>query len=219
MTQFPPPMPPTNPFDSYQAAENFQGPPPGWPKGLGIFSIVWGSLGLVCGVCGLAFLLMMPNFMQQVANAQPAQSGQAPPPTPPDILFKQPPIALAGMGLSVLVVILLIIAGIMTMGRKKPGGLLHILYAVFSLVATGLTVVGGVQHAHNVAAWIQQNPDHPFFAQAGGSMGFGMSTDPTMGTIQAVGLAVVSAIYPLFCLVWFGILKKDPSVGAPEPLV
>lgn len=78
MTSFPssPSAPPVNPGQI-----DFDPEPPSWPKVIGIISIVWGSLGVICNACGLfgqmagdAFVNMAPPEQREQLKAQMAQS-------------------------------------------------------------------------------------------------------------------------------------------------
>ena len=49
--------------------------PPGWPKGLGVFSIVWGSLGIVCGGC-INFFAFAGTAFYEWGRQQQVKAGQ-----------------------------------------------------------------------------------------------------------------------------------------------
>ena len=92
-------LPPTeSAFDMPMPAE-----PPAWPKVVGIISIVWASLGLLCGVCGTGWLLYMPTF----AKSMEAQMG----PMPPAMSPSPAQLALMVLGVFGLVLVLLVASG------------------------------------------------------------------------------------------------------------
>ncbi len=186
------PSPPTEPFDDLPPE------PAGWPKVVGVISIVWASIGMLCGMCGVAGLAMMPQFMSQMEQ----QLGPM-----PDIM-KPTPLMLGVAALGFIPPVILLIAGIMTVMRRPAGRSLHLLYAVIGLV---LGVIGiGIQLKHqlDLMEWARQNQDSKWAQQAGSPFGF-------------VGLgfgAILSFAWPVFCLIWFGIVKKDNrDLAGPGP--
>lgn len=180
--------------------------PPSWPKVVGIISIVWGSLGVLCNICGVIgqasgnFLMtMVPPEQQEAMKAQMAAGGIA---------------QIALYVVSALVSILLIVAGVTTLKRQATGRMLHLAYGAIGIV---LTIAGTFIALKGIDAQIaamSNNPNTPPQALAGAKMGsyFGMAFG------VCIGLA-----YPLFCLIWFGAIKrthKDMTGGfEQEPIV
>jgi len=174
---------------------------PAWPKVIGIISIVWGSLGLICNTCslggtavmGAVAQIMPPEQQAEIQRHMQAQSGIG-------------NMVVAGLGLAVS--LLLIVAGVVTLQRRSLGRTLHLAYGTLGLLLTvagiGLAVV-----AANQMAAAATDPAQAAQARVGGLIGgiFG---------------GCLGAAYPLFCLVWFGIVKRTgASMGADtqEPIV
>ncbi len=172
-----------------------------WPKTMGIASIVWSVIGMGCIGCGFAGI-----FMQNAGGQGPPGFGPM-----PDVM-KQPPSTLILMGLGVPVSVLLLVAGIMLVRRNYTARALHIVYAVLGLINTAASTFLGFQHQLRILAWAKENPDDKW-----GQM---MATGPwlVMGTV--VGL-VIGATWPLFCLVWFGMVKRtrESMTGKGEAAV
>ena len=178
-------------------ADEFPAEQPQWPKVVGIISIVWGSVSLLCGGCGLASPWMM-NLMPPEQRAQ----------LPDHMISGAQMVAMVvGMGFSVL----LIVAGIMTIARKQMGRYLHLVQALCSFVIFAVSIYLNIQQQEYLKQWAAQNPDTNFAKQlhAGGNMG---------NIIGYVFGALVGLAYPVFCLIWFGIVKRKPgSMGAAAP--
>ncbi len=171
------------------------GDPPAWPKVIGIISIVFSSLALVCGGCGVAVTPFMGQLMGGIS-----QGHELPPMYQPHIGN----MAVAGLGL--LNALLLLIAGVMLLKRKPIGRPLHLVNAVLSIprMVPGLYLQWRLQQ--ETAIWAQQaDPANPFaqqFNSPGASMG---------NTIGLIFGAVIGLSYPLFLLVWFGLVKRKAT--------
>jgi hypothetical protein len=175
-------------------------PPPGWPKVVGIISIVWGALGLTCSVLGIGSFIVTPMFADQIAE----QLGTAEP--PPSMVFGAVDYAIVAFGLVVSVILL--IAGIATVSRKESGRTLHIVYAFLGILNAAISVVYQIQNHNEVKAWAEQNIDDQAVAQS-------MSNE--IGLFIGIGLALVLGLaWPIFCVIWFGALGKRPEVGKPD---
>jgi hypothetical protein len=180
--------------------------PPAWPKAIGIFSIVWGSLAVICGVCGAIAVLSMDQIFQWAANMQ-AQSGRPAPqgfpsgPMPHEL--KMNAIQLIGAFISPIGGILLLAAGIFLVQRKPPARPLHLSYAITSLLGTLLGFVGSYFYMQSVSKYIASNPSDAwatFMGQQGGG--------PQLQFVQALVVTVIAVIYPTFVLLWFLFVKK-----------
>jgi hypothetical protein len=173
---------------------------PSWPKVVGIVSIVWGSLGIMCNGCGVASMLVMPGLMAQAVPNEPM---------PPQ--FQPSGLAIAASGLSVVVSAVLILAGILVMRRREVGRWLHLGYAGAALVLTIVGVAIQLQMFAAMEQFVRENPGS-MWAQQQNAPGakFGQQTGLIFGVI-------LGAAYPLFCLVWFGVIKRGGSMGTvPE---
>lgn len=170
--------------------------PPRWPKVIGTVSIAWGAIGFGCGGCMLGMGLMMSSLVKSVE----AQQGPM-----PDVM--KPTLAqfiIGGVGL--IVPVMLIIAGVMTVARKRAGGSLHLVYSVLSLISTIAYTAVSLPRQAEVAEWVRQNPTDPWAKQANPSIGW---------SIFAV-VTLVSLAYPVFCLIWFGAVKRGAPMDIPR---
>jgi len=112
------PTPPTQLGDLAAFSDSPQRP--GWPKAIGITSIVIGGLFVCCGACGL---------IQLARGPQPVEGMTPPPQTPLLGAVMQ----VVGFFMS----IVLLVAGILLVNRKEAGRWLHLIYAIVS-IPTGL---------------------------------------------------------------------------------
>lgn len=211
MTQFPSSNDPSMP-----AMPNFGGPtdflpePKTWPKTVGIISIVWGSLGLICNGCGLVGGLVSGPMMQQMAaqNPQLAQQMQnAPPPSGLQM-------GIAALG--ILVSTMLIVAGSMLIARKPIAAALHLAWAVITLLLTiGNTIVsiGPMQQQMQQMQTQMQSQSGAATPPPGAMQGMQAAM---YGSLACMALITLS--YPIFCLIWFGFVKRGTAeiTHAPE---
>lgn len=209
MSQMPPPLPPErSPYDqappTIPGELSFGPPPPGWPKVVGIISIVWGSLGVICNGCGVASSLSqdaMKNMLPPEAVAQNPQFSQ--------------PVSAAQIAVYVfgaLLGALLIAAGILCVQRRPLTRPLHLVYGA---VSTVVAIIGAF------VSW-------GVMSQMMNSMPPPAGSDPNAAAAQAAGMQMgmigglvgglcFGLAYPVFCLVWFGAVKRTAaSLGVAE---
>ncbi len=193
---------PTDPVPSMTSDFQLSGEPPAWPKVVGIISIVLASLSLVCGGCGL-----VQNVMGLAQGGKDVE-------IPNSATIHIPPPSVLSVGLGVLGwlwAVLLLVAGIMTVKRLAKARLLHLVYASVSIVLTIASVAVGMAEMRRVFDAFAQNAQ---MAQMAGFM--------RMGAYAVMCFAVALGLgYPIFLLVWFGVMGKRPETGAvlQEPLV
>lgn len=174
-------------------AGEIDGPPlPKWPKVIGIISIVFGSLGIICGGLGIGWQLLAPGMMAQMP-------GGAPP-----ALMNPSPIQLGVGAVSTLWAIVLIIAGAMTVARKPGGRPAHLAWAAVALIFGAFGIYMQVKMNADIAAWCADNPDAQFAQQQRMGGGIGPMIGYACGGFFGFG-------WPLFTLVWFGLIKKKAS--------
>ncbi|MBL8763217.1 MAG: hypothetical protein JNM07_02980 [Phycisphaerae bacterium] len=166
--------------------------PPGWPKVVGIISICWSVLGLTCigcGVIGMFVPVMMKESMEK------AMEGPMPAAMQPSIhQFVQ-------LGSGAAWTVLLMVAGIMCVMRRPAARPLHLLYAVGSFVLAAMSVWFTLQQQQAMNDWAAQNPGTKWADQINQGKSF-----------QWIGLAIgvaLSSIWPVFCIVWFGLVKRS----------
>jgi len=177
-------------FDPH--AEELFVDPPGWPKLVGILSIVFGGISVFCG--GVQMALTPLN----TAMIEPALNGA---PTPPGYGFD--PFALSLQGVSLLLNVLLIIAGIMLVNRKAPAKIAHLVYAVLFVPLVVFTGIHGAKVMEAQQQWAKDYPDNDF---ARGLTQAGEMTQ-TIGIAVLFTILLISLAWPLFCLIWFGLVK------------
>lgn len=169
-------------------AGEMDGPaPPRWPKVIGIISIVFGSLGVICGGVGIGWQLLAPGMMGQMA-------GGAPP-----AIMNPSPINLGYGAVSTLFTFVLIVAGALTVARKPSGRTAHLAWAVVAMIFGAVGIYMQVKMNAEIATWVADNPDADF------------SKQPQMPIIGYACAGFFGFGWPLFTLVWFGLIKKKGS--------
>jgi hypothetical protein len=174
--------------------------PAHWPKVVGIISICWAGLGMFCGACGLASMLMMSTL---TASAE-KQLGPM-----PDVMKPNMPQTVMVV-VSFIPTVLLLVAGIATLRRKPAGRGLHLVYAIIGLVIAVIATIINFKHQADVMAWAKANPSDKWAPQAGSPLSL----------IPIVLGLLLSIAWPLFCMIWFGAIKrdaKDLDGGTIEP--
>jgi hypothetical protein len=166
--------------------------PPKWPKAVGITSIIVGSFWLLCGGCGIAYFAMIPWFAQM---GEQQMGGPMPAVMYPHVV--QYIIMAAGMLLDVL----LIFAGVFTLSRNPTGRTLHLAYGAIATLTTLAGAIVGVWQALRIDAYFKQNPGDPW----------GTQNNTMLTFIMVVCFTLVGLAWPLFCLVWFGAVKRTPE--------
>ncbi|MEC9372616.1 MAG: hypothetical protein VYC34_02185 [Planctomycetota bacterium] len=165
--------------------------PPKWPKVVGIISIVWASLGLLCGGCGAFSLFFSSTFQDMVA-----QGGPVPPNMQPGAL------QVANMILSIGVAVLLLVAGILCANRKPVARPLHLAYGGISILLLLWAIKIQMDVNNQMAQWVKDNPDSPFAQQF----------NPTINLVSALAAIVIIGLpWPIFSLIWFGFVKRNPD--------
>lgn len=186
-TPIPAPVPATAPTPG-DFGSDLAGSPPAWPKVIGILSIVWAAMGVLCSGIGITFILVFAPGMAGDGDLPPSMTAT--------------PLQWAFSGLGLIAIAILLFGGIGCLRRVPSGRTLHLSYGVLGLVLALGQLYIGIQNIHAMDAWRQANPDSPF-AQ-------GSSETEWIGLVLV--LAVTSA-WPLFCILWFGAMNKRPEVG------
>ena len=179
------------------------GDPPAWPKVVGIISTVWGSIGVICNGCGVISAFAGPAMMNMVPPEQRAQMAQQPQPGPLQILLY-----VLGIGLSAF----LIASGVMTLKRRPVGRVMHLFYGVVAILLGIVSMIVGWGTFQTQMQAMANDPKQAAALPMARTMGYVM-----FGFFGCIGFA-----YPIFCLIWFGALKRRPDAmmaGQEEPLV
>lgn len=176
-------------------------PMPKWPKVIGVISIVWGSLGLVCNGFGIVSPLIFGPMMKSAAEQM--KGGMPPAVTDPN------PVMLGLYGVGMVWSILLIVAGAMTVARKPAGRPVHLFWAATNAVMAVGGIFLSLRMQNSIAEWVRDNP----------TSDFAQSYSATSGMI-GLGVGVVLGLaWPLFILVWFLTVKRrnaDLAEGVEE---
>ncbi len=186
MSDFPPQVGP---------ADTFGEEIPSWPKVIGIISISWACIGLICSVCGGV----------QIVTGGMKQPGLEDMPN-----IAASPLSIISLLIGVVVAVLLLIAGVLLVQRKPIAKPLHVVYGVVGLGSLLLAVVAQFQGLAVFEQYLLDNAQKPEIQQ--------MMKVPIM-TIQraiVISIDVVFAIYPVFCIFWFGIAKRNADMGSNE---
>ncbi len=176
--------------------------PPKWPKVVGIISIVWASIGVICNGCNLLGGLFQNAMMGMVppeeqAKVQQQMQNQSP--------IQQKDVVDYILGVSQFpVAILLLVAGITLINRKPVARKLHLAYVAISALMWVASM--GYFFAAKLPAhqeWLKSQADNP--------QAKFMTVPIILGMTACFG--VIFAAWPVFCLIWFGLLKKRPEQG------
>lgn len=96
---------------------------------------------------------------------------------------------------------MLLIAGVMLLRRRPVARPLHLAYAVLNILSTVVGIFFGLQQLEKLRDWVAANPGDQW-AQM-------VNVPQQVATL--VIIAVLGMAWPLFCLVWFGLVKRKAS--------
>lgn len=191
-TPLPPPAyaPSTSNFGAQLPPE-----PPVWPKVIGIIAIVWGSIGLGCGLCGASQVAI--TLVAQPRSGATFQSAPS------------SPAAFISVLLGVLISILLLIAGVMLVRRQPIARSMFLIYGVLSILSNIMGLVISLTIAiPDMLAQMKSQSETITDPQ------MQLQTKQMLQMLEAfmpISIIVSTAIgmlWPLFCLVWFGLVKR-----------
>lgn len=169
---------------------------PKWPTVIGVISVSWAGLGLLCGVLGTVGFVFMrqPMFTEQMEKSMGSPM--------PDVMLPNT-MQLVLMGVGTLWACVLLFAGIALVTRKQTGRMLHLLYAI---VALALACAGLFLQARQMSAlhaWVEANPGNKW-AQTQSPVGQFLGA--CFGMIMSLG-------YPTFLILWFGLGKGRQKIS------
>lgn len=162
-----------------------------WPKTVGIISIAWAGLGLMCGFCGVGWMMFVGKFL---AGAE-QQFGPA-----PDVVKPNSAQLIVGV-VGMVAPILLLIAGIATLRRKPAGRVLHLTYALVAIILGAAGAALGIRQQMAIMHWAGENQNDKWVTQGGVGSPFGL--------IILAAVLLMTFAWPLFCMIWFGAVKRD----------
>jgi hypothetical protein len=179
-------------------------PPEGWPMVIGVLSIIFGSLGALQGVCGAAGLLLvtvLSGVLPPEVRDQMQAQGQMSVPYP----LLQGLQLVPEFGVS----IVLLVGGILLVRRKRKSGVVLTAFALLDLCSNTYAAVLGY---FVFVATTEAAAANPQMQQAGAQWIMGLMQRVTL---PMVGITwVVSAIWPVFLIIWFRRAKTRASMGA-----
>lgn len=171
---------------------------PRWPKVIGIISIVWGSLGLVCGGLGLIALPFSSKFVgMALKDGEPVPYGMVP-------SGSDYAIATIGLGMT----LLLLFAGIACVSYRPITRMMHIAYAMLGIPLVVWQYLNQLHKQELNAQWAKEFPDSAM------APGFAQSASGSATPSQLIGLVLLIVLgfgIPLFYLIWFGLVKTKPE--------
>lgn len=182
--------------DADEFDDNLDAELPAWPKVVGIISIVWGSIGVICNGLSLVGAVAGQALMGGMADSM--EGGMPPAITDPPVT------GLIAAVLGVLLSVFLIMAGAMTLMRKIQGRMMHLIYAPAHIILMIWGVMLQLQSQSAIADWVAANPDADFSQQQNQMGGAGQAA----GMVIMFVVIAIFLIWPVFNLVWFGAIKK-----------
>lgn len=188
MTSEPAPVTPQDPDLSVFDA------PPAWPKVIGWISVAWGSVWLACSACGMVVALLFGGGDSPFIKQAEEKMGPMPEVMKPHFDVLQ----IAMMAVGIVGLIVLICAGVATIRRSYAGRTLHLVYAGVSIVSSIVGAIIGFQQQLRIKTWVEANSANPWAQQ--GSSAYGM-----IGLVVGV---TIGLCWPLFCILWFGLIKR-----------
>lgn len=171
---------------------------PKWPKVIGIISIIWGSLGLVCGGLGLVALPFSSKLIEAAL-----EDGQ---PVPYGMVATGTDYALAGIGF--VLALLLLFAGIACVSHRPVTRKMHLAYALIAIPVVVWQYLNQQHKSELNIQWAKEFPDSPM------AQGMDPAQNPGAGAGQLIGLVMLIVLgfgVPLFYLIWFGLIKTKPE--------
>ncbi len=177
-------------------------PPPKWPMVIGIISIILSSFGLICG--GIGFLLA-PFGASMVESSFQQDSSTTGHPVPYGMEVTAVDYGIGG--LSLILSVVLLFAGITAVTRRPVTRPLHLVYAGLGLPLSLWSILNQMGKAELNAQWAQEYPSNPMAAGMDGDSSAAMITQMiTLALMLLLGVGI-----PLFYLIWFGLVKTKPE--------
>jgi hypothetical protein len=174
-------------------------PPRSWPTVIGVFGIIFASLAILGGICGVISPFMGSFFSGMVPEEQRDQMVA-------QMRLSAPyPLLQAGYQLVELVISIVLLVGSISLLRRSPGApkLLRG-YAwsdlVANLLGAGLTTLIGLSQIEQIKA------DPSLAGMAGPLAGQGM-------IVFGIVMFLLAGIWPVFLLLWFARSKVKEHVA------
>ncbi len=174
-------------------------PPEGWPTVLGVLSIIFGSLGVLGAGCGAIGLVVFPAIINLIPEGPEREEleksiGHG---------LHYVPLQIGSQLIEFVLAVILIVGGIQLLKRSQGAVKSLTVFAVGDLVSNTLVLILGIMTAQAQAKAMAENPEVQQVPQ-------GMME--AFGVIGAIVVWVLSAIWPIFLLLWFRRAKIRASV-------
>jgi hypothetical protein len=167
--------------------------PPQWPKVVGIISICWGGLNLLCNACMPVLPKFFESFMPPDAQGMP--------------MFPKGPMVWIAVTGGVLACLICITAGALSISRNPATRPLHLAYGIIAIIITIFGTYMNLDFQKTQRQWIADNPDNNFAKQM---------SHPSQASFNVIGLAfgvAYGTAYPIFCIAWYGAVKRKAPLA------
>ena len=167
---------------------------PKWPLVIGIISIAWGSIGLLCGGLITVWRAVMPGMVEQALEGDPL----------PDAMVMDASdwiIAVGSLGLALLI----LFAGIACVTRRPITRVMHLLYAILTIPLVVWSYMISTADQEQLKQWVEQYPNNQISQQVQRQ---NASVNELIGLVLTI---VLGFAIPLFYLIWFGLIKTKPE--------
>ncbi|VAX38817.1 hypothetical protein MNBD_PLANCTO03-2166 [hydrothermal vent metagenome] len=177
-------------------------PPEGWPTVIGVLSIIFGGLGVVGAGCGAIVMLAFPaliNLMPEGPEREELEKsiGQG---------LHYVPLQIGSQLIEFVLAVILIVGGVQLLKRSRGAVKSLTVFAIGDLISNTLVLILGIMTAQAQAKMMAENPEMQQVPQGAQGM------MEALGVIGAVVTWVLSAIWPIFLLLWFRRAKIRASV-------
>ncbi len=201
--------------DHAPPSPDFAPPPPRWPKPIGVISLVLGIIAVTCGVLGIGMTFAGSALMGSLMG------GQLPPGTPPPPMA--PPLDAVMLTSAVVGFITnttLIVAAAALLRRMPKGRSLHLVYALFGIVAAFFGAYAG-HHGQQtqlaaMEAWLADHGHTEVGQQIAQSQQAQAGVQSTMQLVFLAVFTFIALAWPVFCIIWFGMIKRDSDAITGE---
>lgn len=179
-------------------------PPEAWPTVVGLLAVIFGALGALQNACGAAGMVMVravgavgqvvPEGEARELEAQMASS------------FPYPVLQATQMFVEFVLSIVLLIGGIMLLGRKRSSARVLTTFAFLDLLSNTYIAVLGYFVIRSSMQHVAENPDvQQLPSGVQGVMA-------AIGPVSVVVGWVLTAIWPIFLIWWFRRTKARETI-------
>lgn len=193
----PTPAPPTTPGDMQPLP-----PPESWPTVIGVLGIIFGALGVLGAGCGAIAPAFMGAFEVMAPEGEEGEQFR----TQLESSMPYPALQVGTNLIELALSVVLIVGSVQLLRRKSKAASILRGYAVGDLISNVLVMLTGILVSRaQTEAMMSTQTDEAAQAVGGFMQAFGVG-----GAI--IGF-VLTAIWPVFLLVWFGRQKVKESMA------